>query len=1144
MSDDQFIIDLIVKMKDEGVKTGIKDLVNEINRVSEGTKNTGIDKMSRDLLKLSQDAGKAETATRGWAESLKSVQKAQLQATGATGTPAEEMAKRSQQTALYNQYLYDEAKAKDKVAAATTKVQEAENKVAATADRAIGQRDAHVQAFNRQNAATEAASKQTALYNQYLHDEAKAADKVAKASEKHAQSLSTTRYALYDVAGTATIAGVAMAGLATAVFATGIAWERDFANVIRTASLDGDVEKIKELREQFVELNQTLPVAASQIAEIGALGGQLGIDSSGLQDFTTVVAQLTATTDLSAEAAGTALGRFQALMGVPSSEFSNLASSILKVGVNSVATETQIVNTATQISSMGRFAGLSADQVVGLAGALASVGAQPELARGTVTRVFTIMSKAIADGGERLDTFARISGMSAAQFKASWGTEAFAGTFQAFLKGIDAEGGNAVQTLNDLGISSVRDVPLVMRLGDAMGTVNRSFADAKTGYKDNTELANQYSIVAETMAAKLQLLANNFQQFLVALADGGAVFGGVVDGATDLLKWLTELANTPFVGEVLQWGVVLMGVVGILLLVAGSLARTAGAIIGLSQAYTGLAISSGSANAQLGASAGMMNALGLSGGKATVAIRALGVAMKALSVIGLALVLPEIAKWADDSIKSMTGVSREFDDTAARFAESTAFEISSGTDNPIARWAREAGEGLGLFAYEGQRDLQDLQDAMMDAASGGQAEVLAGQFEILANATDWDLSRITREMPGLADAMDKAGISVTQLKDGTFEYKNAAEQVVEPMDAATVAANALATEQAAAEAATDALAASLGLMPEELAGLQEALTAGSGKFFDFAEAAKKAYGDTGKGISQFIEALDEQLVAHEAWSTNVTILTARGASAFVTELAKMGPEGAKLAADAVLLTGEELAKLEEKTRREAELSSTAFAQTIAENTPMMAAAYGVAGEEGVKKLQEALGKGDGAVKEALTTMAATARANPIPVDATTSAAISAVENFVRQMSLKSITIRVNTSTDGSISRVLPGLGTYSKNYASGGSVYGPGTGTSDSIPARLSNGEYVITAARVRQFGVGYFDSLNSGRAPRQFAAGGPVTPAPVASASSGMTSLDPAAMRLLRDISDRIGNVEVSFVDISRAAAAGDRSLVGRGGR
>jgi hypothetical protein len=50
--------------------------------------------------------------------------------------------------------------------------------------------------------------------------------------------------------------------------------------------------------------------------------------------------------------------------------------------------------------------------------------------------------------------------------------------------------------------------------------------------------------------------------------------------------------------------------------------------------------------------------------------------------------------------------------------------------------------------------------------------------------------------------------------------------------------------------------------------------------------------------------------------------------------------------------------------------------------------------------------------------------------------------------------------------------------ASGGFVSGPGTPTSDSIPALLSDGEYVIKAASVNKFGKGFLDNINAGKLP------------------------------------------------------------------
>lgn len=57
-------------------------------------------------------------------------------------------------------------------------------------------------------------------------------------------------------------------------------------------------------------------------------------------------------------------------------------------------------------------------------------------------------------------------------------------------------------------------------------------------------------------------------------------------------------------------------------------------------------------------------------------------------------------------------------------------------------------------------------------------------------------------------------------------------------------------------------------------------------------------------------------------------------------------------------------------------------------------------------------------------------------------------------------------------------------FATGGYIAGPGTGTSDSIPAFLSNGEYVLTADAVQNVGLPLLDAMNSGRA-GHFATGG-----------------------------------------------------------
>ena len=59
--------------------------------------------------------------------------------------------------------------------------------------------------------------------------------------------------------------------------------------------------------------------------------------------------------------------------------------------------------------------------------------------------------------------------------------------------------------------------------------------------------------------------------------------------------------------------------------------------------------------------------------------------------------------------------------------------------------------------------------------------------------------------------------------------------------------------------------------------------------------------------------------------------------------------------------------------------------------------------------------------------------------------------------------------------------------ATGGYISGPGSSTSDSIPARLSNGEFVVNAASVKKYGVDYLHAINTGRA-HHYSSGGLVS--------------------------------------------------------
>jgi lambda family phage tail tape measure protein len=106
-------------------------------------------------------------------------------------------------------------------------------------------------------------------------------------------------------------------------------------------------------------------------------------------------------------------------------------------------------------------------------------------------------------------------------------------------------------------------------------------------------------------------------------------------------------------------------------------------------------------------------------------------------------------------------------------------------------------------------------------------------------------------------------------------------------------------------------------------------------------------------------------------------------------------------------------------------------------------------------------------------------------------------------------------------------------HANGGYISGPGTGTSDSILARLSNGEYVMKAAAVDAYGTDLLDRMNNLQMPK-FASGGavmnvasPVVAASPQRAQAGNDAGD--AAEVIRQLNKRLSNIETYMDSASR---------------
>jgi TP901 family phage tail tape measure protein len=401
----------------------------------------------------------------------------------------------------------------------------------------------------------------------------------------------STRYALYSVSRALGSLGLGLLAIPVASAILAANYEKDFANVQRTSKTTGI--QAQALKASLIDLSTTIPVSFKGITEIATLGGQLGIGASGLVSFTRTVAMLTATTNLSSEAAGTFIGKFSKIGGVKPEEFNRLASAVLNVGVNTAATETQITKLSTQLVGVAKAAGFTVPQLIGISGAMASVTSTgPELARGAIYQFIAKIQSAAQSGGPVLEAFAKTAGVSLATVQDAFGTEKFAPLFTKFFTGLDGiahSGGDAIGVLNQLGITSIRYIPLLLSLARGHGVLKDAIDLANKGWSDGTLLQVQFGILNDTLINKLIELGNTFGKFLNQI--GGAATGpfkDVTNALTDMVKGISDFASTDGGQSALVFAAGLLVLFGVLALVGSGLTRMVAGLQAGRVAYEGI----------------------------------------------------------------------------------------------------------------------------------------------------------------------------------------------------------------------------------------------------------------------------------------------------------------------------------------------------------------------------------------------------------------------------------------------------------------------------------------------------------------------------------------------------------------------------
>jgi TP901 family phage tail tape measure protein len=343
----------------------------------------------------------------------------------------------------------------------------------------------------------------------------------------------------------ATGGAVAIAvGLALSAKAA-ITFESSFAGVKKT--VDTTEEGFQRLSDGIRRLATEIPVGVNELNRITELGGQLGVQAPDLLEFTETIALIGVTTTLSTEEAATGFARLDNIMQLGQDSFDEMGSTIVDLGNNFAATEDEILNFALRVAPIGATVGLATDEVLAIATAFTSVGVRAERGGTAIQKTFIEIAEAAKTGGEELDTFARVAGVTSEEFARLAETDP-AQAFSMFITGlkkVDEEGGNVFATLDSLHLGNSRVVQSLLAMANAEGVLTDALQTADEAWKDNNALTEEAEKRFETTASQLGILKNKVID--VGIAIGIELLPAIndfADGLSVVIDWLLGLNRT------------------------------------------------------------------------------------------------------------------------------------------------------------------------------------------------------------------------------------------------------------------------------------------------------------------------------------------------------------------------------------------------------------------------------------------------------------------------------------------------------------------------------------------------------------------------------------------------------------------------
>ena len=294
-------------------------------------------------------------------------------------------------------------------------------------------------------------------------------------------------------------------------------------------------DEVKNLGEQIKQLSRELGVNANELAQISASGGQLGLDSSKIADFTKLVSKMGVAFDMSGKDAGDAIALTMNNLKLGIDEIAILGDKINYLDDKmSMVNARDIINVIGRTAGSGSILGLKGDKISALASSFLSLGKAPEVASTAINSLFNKLAN-IDGQDEKFKKALQSMGMDAGYLKVAMGRDA-SGGLDMFL--------NALAKVDKKAQMGVLTDLFGTQFADDMG----SLVNAIDKYNEAVNLVNDKGAIGsmdEAMKAKLATTKSGLERLTQSFITLGVTIGEAFLPTLNLIiSGLSKVANS------------------------------------------------------------------------------------------------------------------------------------------------------------------------------------------------------------------------------------------------------------------------------------------------------------------------------------------------------------------------------------------------------------------------------------------------------------------------------------------------------------------------------------------------------------------------------------------------------------------------